>query len=71
MKNREKYITKVNECDLMNTIEKNTGICPIRAVAGIKKWEKLCRCLIHIKKGCNACIQDWLNEEAEGSGKEC
>lgn len=40
MKNRERYITSRNEYDLMLDIERNTRICPIRAVAGISHDEK-------------------------------
>ena len=61
-KNRDKYILNRNEHDLLITIEENTGICPIRAVAGISRDEKIERCYKHIKSGCNGCIQEWLNE---------
>lgn len=70
MTNRDKYITKRNESDLMIAINQNTGICPIRAVAGISQEKKLERCFTHVKTGCNGCIQSWLNEEV-GSEKEC
>lgn len=71
MRNREKYFIKANEYDIMKAINQNTGICPIRAVAGITTGEKLHRCSLHIGEGCNNCIQDWLNEKAKGSEKEC
>ncbi len=40
MKNREKYLINISEFDLMSSIEENTGVCPIRAVAGISRVEK-------------------------------
>lgn len=66
MKNREKYFTKKNEYDFMKAVEQNTGICPIRAVAGISQEQKIKRCYTYVKTGCNGCIQNWLNEKAEG-----
>ena len=59
--NRDK-ILKTNEYDLLMDIEKNTGICPIRAVAGITRDEKLERCCIYVHEGCEVCVQSWLNE---------
>jgi hypothetical protein len=47
----------------MCSILDNTTACPIRAVAGISKEEKVKRCLEHVREGCKACIQAWLNEE--------
>lgn len=64
MKNRDKYIIKANEYDMMLAIEKNTCICPIRAVAGILSHEKLERCYRHRKDGCEECVQEWLDEES-------
>lgn len=76
MKNREKYIAKHNEYDLMTAIERNTGCCPIRAVAGISREEKIVRCAVALRRSdahmagydpdaaCKHCVQRWLNEEA-------
>jgi hypothetical protein len=63
MKNRTRYIIHRNEYDLMCSILDNTTACPIRAVAGISKEEKVKRCLERVREGCKACIQAWLNEE--------
>jgi hypothetical protein len=64
MKNRDKYIVSRNEYDLMTAIEENTGICPIRAISGISKENKVTRCTKYAKAGCKECIQDFLNEES-------
>lgn len=63
MTNRERYILKRNEYDLMLCIEENTGICPIRAVAGISRQEKILRCCRYVHDNCEVCSADWLNEE--------
>jgi len=65
MTNRKKYFTKQNEYDLMMAIENNTGTCPIRAVAGISREEKIMRCYKYVHSGCKKCTQNWLNEEAK------
>lgn len=59
--NRDK-ILKTNEYDMLMDIEKNTGICPIRAVAGITREEKIERCCTFVHEGCEVCVQSWLNE---------
>jgi hypothetical protein len=70
MTNRERYIIKRNEYDLMLTIADNiSGIgtfCAIRAVCGRKR---LCE-YTQSKNGilmrdCPSCIQKFLNEESE------
>jgi hypothetical protein len=48
----------------MTAIEENTGICPIRAISGISKENKVTRCTKYAKAGCKECIQDFLNEES-------
>lgn len=63
MKNRDKYILRKNEYDLLMTFEENTGLCPIRAVAGIDLAEKISRCSKYVHDGCGTCVQHWLNEE--------
>ena len=63
MKNRDRYILRRNEYDLMLEIEKNTGICPIRAVAGISHDEKVIRCINYAPDSCEVCVAEWLNEE--------
>lgn len=65
MKNRDRYILHRNEYDLMLDIEKNTGICPIRAVAGISHDEKFMRCCRYAYDGCEGCVGEWLNEEGK------
>jgi len=66
MTNREKYITKRNEYDLMITIYEGKNFwCPIQIVGGKKP-----KCLRRRTVGgypysdCRNCIQKWLNEEA-------
>lgn len=63
MTNRERFFLSRNEYDIMLEIEKNGSICPIRAVAGISREEKIMRCLGYIHDGCEVCVQEWLNEE--------
>lgn len=68
MTNREKYITKRDEYDLLMEISDNiqgTGTyCTIRAVSGTKR-----PCLTqytdegHIYRDCENCIQKFLNEQ--------
>lgn len=63
MTNRERYITKRDEYDLLMTIAENIQelgtFCPITAVGGKPDdcdwWADRC----------DKCIQKWLNEEAE------
>lgn len=72
MTNRERYITKRDEYDLMMTIRdqiKGVGTyCPIRAVSG--KGRKCILKEIIVSqfpvRACETCIQNWLNEESEG-----
>lgn len=61
MTNREKYITKRDEYDLMMTIQ-STG-CPIWIVTGDAPscWDNC----IEDKEMCSSCVQQWLNEEAD------
>lgn len=70
MTNRERYITKRNEYDIMLTIAENiSGIgtfCAIRAVCGHGR-KRPCE-YTQPKNGilmrdCPSCIQNWLNEE--------
>lgn len=74
MTNRERYITKRNEYDLMITIAENIQelgtFCAIRAVCGRKhkrkceyKWRDLGSCS-RLERDCERCIQAFLNEEA-------
>ncbi len=58
MKNRERYITKHNEYDLMMTVKDNTGMCAVDAVGGSMRSEEYCDSI-----SCEDCIQKWLNEE--------
>ena len=70
MTNRERYITKRNQCDLMLTIADNiSGIgtfCAIRAVCGRKRPCEYTQSKNGIlMRDCRSCIQKWLNEESE------
>lgn len=62
MKNRDRYILKVNEYDLLmkinENIKKRPYTCPIYAVSG-----KLDRCCADFKTNCSQCVQQWLDEE--------
>ena len=63
MTNREKYITKRDEYDLLMTIRKNIAVnaCPIDIIGG--DWVE---CENELPFGnCKDCIQKWLNEEAK------
>lgn len=71
MTNREKYITKRDEYDLMMAIAKNIqGIgtfCPITAVGGKRPP---CKCKHDTQsslmmRDCETCVQIFLNKEAE------
>lgn len=78
MTNREKYITKRNEYDLLMTIrdylEGGGTFCPIKAIGG----KRVCEIDLirhrdangavleqHIERNCERCIQLFLNEESE------
>ena len=63
MKNRERYITKKNEYDLMINILKS-GACPIRAITGERSnpINVVCKSL---PEDCPECIQHWMNKEEE------
>lgn len=64
MKNRDKYISNVNEYDLMMRMHKNIKHgthCPVKAVSGEYAYD---RCLQNTFI-CEECIQQWLNEEVE------
>lgn len=63
MRNREKFITKRNEYDLMMTIMRRGDACPIKLV-GAKKPD----CITTgsgVYTRCDKCIERWLNEEAK------
>ncbi|WP_294471498.1 hypothetical protein [uncultured Ruminococcus sp.] len=65
MTNREKYITKRNEYDLMITIyEAKNFWCPIQIVGGKKpKCLRRRNASGYPYSDCRNCIQEWLNEE--------
>ena len=79
--NRERYILKRDEYDLMMQISDNIqsdGIfCAIRAVSGKRKHcdfdvvkdideNVVLLKVLNAKRNCERCIQQWLNEESEG-----
>ena len=72
MTNREKYITKHNEYDmLMGIYDRTKGrICPLYAISDMKTAEHSARCHQYRdasddrRRGCAECVQDWLNREA-------
>ena len=65
MKNRDRYILKVNECDLLCNLQAAfcSGLCQcvIEALTG-KQYpcpdDKIC-----MLDTCRECIQRWLNEQ--------
>ncbi len=63
MKNRDKYILKKCEYDLLMDIEAATHQCPIATIGGIEFKKRFARCYKFRKTGCNECVQAWLNEE--------
>lgn len=65
MTNRERYITKRDEYDLMMTIhERSPFNCPIDLVGGIPPSTDCREINLQQFKTCSDCIQRWLNEEA-------
>lgn len=63
MTNREKYITKRDEYDLMMAIKANIEHghhCPIKLISGQYDYSR-CKKYRYV---CGQCIQKWLNEEA-------
>ena len=74
--NRERYIVKKNEYDMMLEIARNIEgigtICAIRAISG-RGRKRPCEYnrtgaedLSRLERDCPNCIQKWLNEESEG-----
>ena len=67
MTNRERYILRVNELDLMMQIQENlkyydTG-CPIFIISRTDdEYGKRCR---KHEWNCEKCCQEWLNEEVQ------
>lgn len=61
MTNREKFITKRNEYDLMMTINATQPFCPIEVI-GVSRVK--CECELPFGS-CKDCIERWLNEEAK------
>lgn len=66
MTNREKYITKRDEYDLMMTIAENIQglgtFCPITAIGGKRPPCKHVTQSFLMMRDCKTCIQRWLNE---------
>jgi hypothetical protein len=62
MKNRDRYILKVNEYDMLIKIQATMlshNCCVIEALAGVScPNEKKC-----MLSNCRRCIQAWLNKE--------
>ena len=71
MRNRTRYITSVNEHDLLLAIRVNVKMCPIFAVSGDypSKDEKCFAsagdCGKASVKDCSLCAQRWLNKEGK------
>ena len=62
MKNRDRLLGTCTY-DMLVDMANNSGVCPIQAVAGISRENKIMRCYEHVHDGCEKCIQEWLNEE--------
>ena len=61
MTNREKYIIKRDEYDLMMAIAEAQPCCPINVIGG--DWIE---CENELPFGnCKECIQKWLNDESK------
>ncbi len=67
MKNRDRYVLKVNEYDMLSAL--NAEImdgkkCIIEALTGEYQYgEEKERCIASSDRNCEACIQLWLNSE--------
>ena len=69
MTNRERYITKRNEYDMMKTIEKKIPLdmCVIEVISGEHPDPRHGLCWYGGWNGkCDDCIQKFLNEEYAG-----
>jgi hypothetical protein len=72
MTNREKYIVKRNEHDmLMHIYDRTRGnLCPLYIISDMTTVEHSARCHRYRdmsddrRCGCAECVQDWLNKEA-------
>jgi hypothetical protein len=72
MTNREKYIIKRNEHDmLMHIYDRTRGnLCPLYIISDMTTAEHVARCHRYhdtndyYRRGCAKCVQDWLNKEA-------
>lgn len=70
MTNRERYITKRNEYDIMMTIA-NSVMCPIAVIADKVpiEWNECLNngkdCYDWRTNLCSLCTQSWLNKESE------
>lgn len=75
MTNREKYIIKRNEYDmLMGIYDRTKGrICPLYVLSDIDMKNRLSRCALYHttfgdRHGCAECVQAWLNEKEGNTG---
>lgn len=72
MTNRDKYIIKRNEHDmLMHIYDRTRGnLCPLYIISDMTTAEHVARCHRYPdandchRCGCAECVQDWLNKEA-------
>lgn len=72
MTNREKYIIKHNEHDmLMHIYDRTRGnLCPLCVISDMATAEHSARCHRYHdmsddrRRRCAECVQDWLNREA-------
>lgn len=67
MKNRDRYITKVCEYDMLLNINgeiMDGKKCVIEALTGEYQYgEDKERCISSSDRNCSGCIQSWLNKE--------
>ena len=67
MKNRDRYIVKVNEFDMLSALNyeiKGGMKCVIEALTGEYQYgENKDRCIASEDCNCDACIREWLNKE--------
>ena len=64
MKNRERYVSRRNEYDLMMSILHSRSACPVERV-GAPKPVCVPSAAGLAQTDCEGCIQRWLNEEEE------
>lgn len=63
MKNRDRYINKVNEYDMLISIQTALDDGEGCVLDALTKTTNICFYNTDKQKDCETCIQQWLNEE--------